>query len=58
MGLAARRAFRLGATAALSLACGYAFQLQIPYIVPIFGILLTVKPAPPPSPVVLVRLFW
>jgi len=53
MGLAARRAFRLGATAALSLACGYAFQLQIPYIVPIFGILLTVKPAPPPSPVAL-----
>ena len=56
MALATRRTFRLSLTVALSLVCGYAFQLQIPYIVPMFAILLTAKPAPPPSPIKLITL--
>jgi len=56
MGVQARRVFRLSLTTALSLACGYALQLQLPYIVPFFGVLLTINPAPPPGPLKLIAL--
>jgi hypothetical protein len=45
--LAARRVFRLSLTVALSLACGYALQLPLPYLAPIFGLMITAKPAGP-----------
>ncbi len=56
MDLTARRIFRLSITTAMSLACGYAFQLQVPYLAPIFGVLLTVDPAPPLGPAKLLAL--
>ncbi len=49
MHLQTRRVFRLGATVALSLAAGYALNLQLPYLAPIFALLLTATPAPPLS---------
>jgi hypothetical protein len=45
--LSARRAFRLSLTVALSLVIAYAMQLPLPFIAPLFGILLNLKPAPP-----------
>ncbi len=42
-----RRAFRLSFTVALSLIIAYAMQLPLPFIAPLFGILLSLKPAPP-----------
>ncbi|MET0027242.1 MAG: DUF2955 domain-containing protein [Candidatus Thiodiazotropha sp.] len=45
----ARRAFRLSLTVALSLVIAYALQLPLPFIAPLFGILLSLKPAPPIS---------
>jgi len=47
MPLAARRVFRLSLTVALSLAAGYGMQLPLPYLAPIFALMLTVTPAPP-----------
>ncbi|MGF1642747.1 MAG: DUF2955 domain-containing protein [Thiotrichales bacterium] len=35
---------------ALSLAAGYALQLHLPYLAPMFALLLTMHPAPPPGP--------
>jgi hypothetical protein len=43
----ARRIFRLSGTVALSLGCAYAFAIPLPFIAPIFALLLTLKPAPP-----------
>lgn len=47
MPLASRRVFRLSLTVALSLAAGYGLQLPLPYLSPIFALMLTAKPAPP-----------
>ena len=45
--LGARRSFRLSLTVALALAVAYAMQLQLPFLAPLFAVLLTLKPAPP-----------
>ncbi len=47
MPVAARRAFRLSLTTALALVIAYAMQLPLPFLAPLFAILLTLKPAPP-----------
>jgi hypothetical protein len=49
MPIGARRAFRLGLVVALSLALGYGLELQFPFFAPVFGLLLTATPAPPPG---------
>ncbi|MET0091720.1 MAG: DUF2955 domain-containing protein [Candidatus Thiodiazotropha sp.] len=45
----ARRAFRLSLTVSLSLVIAYALRLPLPFIAPLFGILLSLKPTPPIS---------
>lgn len=45
--LAARRVFRLALTVALSLAFAYGLQLPLPFLAPIFALMLTATPAPP-----------
>lgn len=45
----ARRSFRLSLTVALSLVIAYGMQLPLPFLAPIFAILLGLKPAPPPG---------
>ena len=50
MHVQARRVFRLSLTMALSLAGAYALKLPLPYLAPIFALLLTATPAPPMSP--------
>mgnify|MGYP003573043506 CR=1 FL=1 len=47
MHIQARRIFRLSGTVALSLVCAYALQLRLPFIAPLFALMLTVAPAPP-----------
>lgn len=47
MPLRARRAYRLSLVAALSLVFAYALQTPLPFIAPIFALVLTLKPAPP-----------
>lgn len=47
MHIQARRIFRLSGTVALSLACAYALQLPLPFIAPLFALMLTATPAPP-----------
>lgn len=47
MPLATRRVYRLSLTVALSLAAGYGLQLPLPYLAPIFALILTATPAPP-----------
>ena len=47
MPIASRRTFRLGFTVALSLALAYGMALPLPYLAPIFALLLTAPPAPP-----------
>ena len=47
MPVAARRVFRLGLTMALALVGAYALALPLPYMAPLFALLLTVAPAPP-----------
>lgn len=47
MHIQARRIFRLSGTVALSLVCAYALQLPLPFIAPLFALMLTVAPAPP-----------
>jgi hypothetical protein len=49
MSLGARRVFRLSLTVALSLVIAYAMALSMPYIVPIFALMLTMAPSPPPK---------
>lgn len=49
MSLGARRVFRLSLTVALSLVIAYSMALSMPYIVPIFALMLTVTPSPPPK---------
>ncbi|MCB1857538.1 MAG: DUF2955 domain-containing protein [Gammaproteobacteria bacterium] len=47
MPLQARRIFRLSLTLGLSLACAYALQIPLPFITPVFALLLSLVPAPP-----------
>jgi len=47
MPLEARRVFRLSLTMALSLACAYALQVPLPFLAPLFALLLTATPGPP-----------
>jgi hypothetical protein len=47
MPIAARRVFRLSLTVALALACGYGLQFPLPFLAPLFALLLTAAPAPP-----------
>ncbi len=56
MQIQARRVFRLSFTMALALAAGYALQLQLPYLAPIFALLLTIQPGPPLGPKKLIAL--
>ena len=43
----ARRVFRLSLTTALALAGGYALALPLPYLAPLFALMLTLSPGPP-----------
>src|SRR5205085_1014867 len=56
MPLATRRTFRLGAVAALSLALAYGFATPLPFLAPLFAIVLTATPAPPMGPKALLGL--
>ena len=47
MPLAARRVFRFGFVVALSLTAAYGLALPLPYLAPVFAVLLTAAPAPP-----------
>jgi hypothetical protein len=47
MHILARRVFRLSATMALSLACAYGMQAPLPFLAPLFALLLTSNAAPP-----------
>ncbi|UTF59929.1 DUF2955 domain-containing protein [Gilvimarinus sp. DA14] len=48
--LAARRAYRLAFSTSLVLAMAYGFGLAIPFVAPLFVVILSAKPAPPPGP--------
>jgi len=50
MHIQARRIFRLSGVTALSLACAYALALPLPFIAPLFALLLASAPAPPMGP--------
>ena len=47
MHIQARRIFRLSLTTALALACAYALGMPLPYLAPMFALILTATPAPP-----------
>ena len=47
MPLAARRVYRLALTVALALACSYALALPLPFLAPLFALILTAIPGPP-----------
>jgi hypothetical protein len=47
MPIAARRVLRLSLTMALSLVAAYGFAVPLPYVAPIFALLLTAAPTPP-----------
>ncbi|MEH6558572.1 MAG: DUF2955 domain-containing protein [Oceanicoccus sp.] len=48
--ISTRRVFRLSVTTSLSLGLAYAMALQLPYLAPIFGFMLTAAPKPPMGP--------
>ena len=50
MPLGARRTFRFGAVVALSLVLAYGLATPMPFLAPIFAVLLTAAPAPPMGP--------
>ncbi|MGD8931779.1 MAG: DUF2955 domain-containing protein [Chromatiales bacterium] len=50
MPLAAKRVFRLALTVALALAGAYALALPLPFLAPLFALLLSATPAPPMGP--------
>lgn len=50
MPLAARRTFRLAFVTALALALAYALGLGVPFLAPLFAVLLTAGAKPPPGP--------
>ena len=47
LSLTSRRIFRLSLTVALTLAGAYALRLPLPYIAPLFALMLTAAPTPP-----------
>jgi hypothetical protein len=47
MHIQARRIFRLSGTVALALAASYAMQLPLPFLAPLFALMLTAPPKPP-----------
>ncbi len=47
MPVQARRVFRLGFTVAITLALSYGMALDLPFIAPLFALLLTANPGPP-----------
>ncbi len=47
MPVRARRVFRLGLTVAITLAISYGLALDMPFIAPLFALLLTATPGPP-----------
>ena len=47
MHIQARRIFRLSATVALALAAAYALKVPLPFIAPLFALMLTAPPKPP-----------
>jgi len=49
MSIGARRVFRLGLVVSLATAIAYGMALPLPYLAPIFALLLTVEPKPPPG---------
>lgn len=50
MPVQARRVFRLSFTVALSLAAAYALQVPLPFLAPLFAVMLTAAPNPPLGP--------
>ncbi|HEY5851064.1 MAG TPA: DUF2955 domain-containing protein [Lysobacter sp.] len=50
MAPAARRTFRLASVVALSVALAYGLAMPLPFMAPLFAVLLTATPAPPPGP--------
>lgn len=50
MPLGARRSFRFGAVVALTLALAYGLATPMPFLAPMFAVLLTAAPAPPMGP--------
>jgi hypothetical protein len=49
MPIGARRTFRFGVVVALALAFAYALGMPFPFFAPLFAVLLTATPAPPPA---------
>ncbi len=49
MQVGARRVFRVGFVTATSLALAYGLALQMPFLAPLFGFMLTAAPKPPPG---------
>jgi hypothetical protein len=49
MHIQARRIFRLSLTTALALAVAYALAVPLPFMAPLFAIMLVAKPSPPPG---------
>ena len=49
MHVQARRIFRLSLTTALALAAAYALAVPLPFLAPLFAIMLVAKPSPPPG---------
>jgi len=56
MPLPARRTFRFGAVAALSLALAYGFATPLPFMAPLLALILTATPGPPMGPRALLGL--
>lgn len=50
MPVQARRIFRLSGTVALALAAAYALAMPLPFIAPLFALMLTAPPKPPMGP--------
>ncbi|MDO3384784.1 DUF2955 domain-containing protein [Gilvimarinus sp. SDUM040013] len=50
MPLAARRSYRMAITLSLVLAAAYGLNIGIPFLAPLFVVILMAKPAPPPGP--------
>lgn len=55
--LGARRVFRLSLTVALALACAYGLAMPLPFLAPVFALMLTATPAPPMGVKSLLGLF-
>lgn len=49
MHIQARRIFRLSLTTALALAAAYGLAVPLPFLAPLFAIMLVAKPTPPPG---------